>query len=58
MEAARKDIVTKRTCAGRKRGKLDLLQLIASGQVAIPVNIKHKSPHPYGINGGLKQESM
>ena len=57
MEAARSSIVTKELAQVSKEEGIaepDLMALVASGQVAIPANIRHKSLHPYGIGKGLR----
>ncbi|MCX7614741.1 MAG: phosphomethylpyrimidine synthase ThiC [Clostridiales bacterium] len=57
MEAAKKGIATKelQTVAREENISQDeLMRLVASGQVAIPANIYHKSLHPYGIGSGLR----
>jgi phosphomethylpyrimidine synthase len=57
MEAAKKGIVTKEMAQVAKEegvSEQKLLALVASGQVAIPANIRHKSLHPYGIGAGLR----
>lgn len=57
MEAARSGIVTKELAQVAKEEELaepELMALVASGQVAIPANTRHKSLHPYGIGGGLR----
>ena len=57
MEAARKGVVTKELSQVAKDEGLteqELLPLVASGRVAVPANIRHKSLHPYGIGGGLR----
>ena len=57
MEAAKKGIVTKEMAQVAKDEGIqeqELLSLVASGRVAIPANIYHKSLHPYGVGGGLR----
>jgi phosphomethylpyrimidine synthase len=57
LEAARKGIVTKELAqVTRDEGlpEQELLSLVASGQVAIPANVRHSSLHPYGIGAGLR----
>ncbi len=57
IEAAKKGIVTKELAqvAGEEGVDVqELLQLVASGQVAIPANINHAALHPYGIGKGLR----
>ena len=57
MEAARNGVATKElTQVAKDEGiaESELMALVASGQVAIPANIRHKSLHPYGIGGGLR----
>lgn len=57
MEAARNGIATKELAQVAKEegiAESDLMALVASGQVAIPANIRHKSLHPYGIGTGLR----
>jgi phosphomethylpyrimidine synthase len=57
MEAAKKGIVTKEmsiVAAKEKITEEKLRELVASGRVAIPANINHKSLSPEGIGEGLK----
>jgi len=57
MEAAKQGIITKELAQVSKDegiAEQELLLLVASGQVAIPANIGHKSLHPYGIGCGLR----
>ena len=57
MEAARKGVVTKEMAQVAKEEQIperELLPLVASGRVAIPANVRHKSLHPYGIGAGLR----
>ena len=57
MEAAKQGIVTKELANVSKDegiAEQELLLLVASGQVAIPANIGHKSLHSYGIGYGLR----
>ncbi|HEY5583905.1 MAG TPA: phosphomethylpyrimidine synthase ThiC [Ruminiclostridium sp.] len=57
MEAARKGITTKEmSVVAKKEGMAEekLRELVASGKVAIPANINHKSLSPEGIGEGLK----
>ena len=57
MEAARKGIITKELAQVGKDEEVTeqtLLPLVASGRVAVPTNIRHKSLHPHGIGGGLR----
>jgi len=57
MEAARQGVVTKELAQVAKDEKItehELLALVASGQVVIPANIRHKSLNPYGIGVGLR----
>ena len=57
MEAARQGVVTKQLAQVAKEEGIretELLELVASGQVAIPANIRHTSLHPYGVGKGLR----
>lgn len=57
MEAARNGVVTKEMAQVAKDESItesELMALVASGQVAIPANIRHKSLHPYGVGRGLR----
>lgn len=57
MEAAKKGIVTPEIKAVAEKEYMDvnkLMELVASGQVAIPANINHKSLSPNGVGTGLK----
>jgi phosphomethylpyrimidine synthase len=57
MEAARKGSVTKELAQVAREEELaqeELLPLVASGRVAVPANINHKSLHPYGIGEGMR----
>lgn len=57
MEAAKKGIVTPEMEIVSKKENVDiqeLIQLVASGQVAIPCNVNHKSISPEGIGNGMK----
>lgn len=57
MEAARNGAVTKELAQVAKDEGIaepELLALVASGQVAIPANIRHSSLHPHGIGKGLR----
>lgn len=57
MEAAKKGILTKEMNQVAKEEGLEkqaIMNLIASGQIAIPANSHHKSLHPYGIGKGLR----
>lgn len=57
MEAAKKGIVTKEMQTVAEKEKMDvnkLMSLVASGTVAIPANINHKSLSAEGIGDGLK----
>lgn len=57
MDAAKKGILTKEMSQVAKEENVpekELLELVASGQVAIPANIYHKSLHPYGIGKGMR----
>jgi phosphomethylpyrimidine synthase len=57
MEAARQGSVTAelaRVAEDEGMTERELLPLVASGRVAIPANIRHRSLHPYGIGGGLR----
>ncbi len=57
MEAAKKGIVTKEMQTVSEKENIDvnkLISLVASGTVAIPANINHKSLSAEGIGDGLK----
>lgn len=57
MEAAKKGIITKEMEIVAKKEYMEvekLRELVASGQVAIPCNINHKSISPEGIGTGLR----
>ena len=57
MEAARNGAVTKEIARVAEDEGLpaeELLPLVASGKVAIPANVNHKSLHPCGIGAGLR----
>ena len=57
MEAAKKGIVTPQLKIVAEKENMEvekLMELVASGQVAIPCNINHKSISPEGIGTGLK----
>lgn len=57
MEAARQGAVTKELAQVAKDegiAEQELLSLVASGRVAIPANVNHRSLHPYGIGAGLR----
>ncbi|MBI4858616.1 MAG: phosphomethylpyrimidine synthase ThiC [Acetobacterium woodii] len=57
MEAAKKGIITPEMEIVAKKEGIDvtkLMGLVACGQVAIPVNVKHHSLSPEGIGTGLK----
>ncbi len=57
MQAAKHKHVTKEIAQVAKEEGIteqELLLLVASGQVAIPANMNHKSLHPYGIGRGLR----
>lgn len=57
MEAARQGVVTKELAQVANEEGLSeqkLLELTASGRVAIPANKNHRSLHPYGIGEGLR----
>ncbi|WP_394925577.1 phosphomethylpyrimidine synthase ThiC [uncultured Robinsoniella sp.] len=57
MEAAKKGIVTPQieTVAAKEKVEvLKLMELVASGQVAIPANVHHTSLSPEGIGSGLR----
>ncbi len=57
MEAAKKGIITPemKTVAGKERmDEHKLMELVASGQVAIPANVRHTSLSPEGIGTGMK----
>ncbi|MGN1457076.1 MAG: phosphomethylpyrimidine synthase ThiC [Acutalibacteraceae bacterium] len=57
MEAAKKGIVTKEMQTVAEKENIDvnkLMSLVASGTVAIPANVNHKSLSAEGIGDGLK----
>jgi phosphomethylpyrimidine synthase len=57
MEAAKKGIVTKelaQVAADEGIREQELLSLAASGQVAVPANIRHKALRPHGVGRGLR----
>ncbi len=57
MEAARKGIVTPQIETVAEKEKIEvekLVELVASGQVAIPANVHHTSLSPEGIGSGLR----
>lgn len=57
MDSAKEGIVTKELAAVAKDEGIpeqELLALVASGQVAIPANIRHKSLVPHGVGKGLR----
>lgn len=57
MKAAKKGIVTNELAQVAKDEGIqeqELLALVASGQVAIPANINHKSLHAHGVGKGLR----
>lgn len=57
MEAAKKGIITKEMSVVSKKENITeekLRELVASGRVAIPANINHKSLSPEGIGEGLR----
>ncbi len=57
MEAAKAGIVTPQMEIVAQKEKMDpqrIRELVASGQVAIPANIRHTSLSPEGIGGGLR----
>lgn len=57
MDSAREGIVTKELAAVAKDEGMpeqQLLALVASGRVAIPANIRHKSLKPHGVGSGLR----
>lgn len=57
MEAARNGYVTKelaQVAADEGIEEKELMQLVASGKVAIPANIRHTALHPHGIGSGLR----
>lgn len=57
MEAAKKGIVTKEMQTVAEKENMDvnkLMSLVASGTVAIPANVNHKSLSAEGIGDGLK----
>lgn len=57
MDAARKGILTKEIEAVAKKEKMEtskLMELVASGRVAIPANKNHVSLSPEGVGEGLR----
>lgn len=57
MEAARNGFVTKeiaQVAADEGIEEKELMQLVASGRVAIPANIRHKALRSHGIGSGLR----
>ena len=57
MEAAKQGIITKEMEIVAKKEYMEpekLRELVASGQVAIPCNVRHTSISPEGIGGGLR----
>ncbi|MDD6489559.1 MAG: phosphomethylpyrimidine synthase ThiC [Clostridia bacterium] len=57
MEAAKKGIITKEMQTVAEKENMDvnkLMSLVASGTVAIPANVNHKSLSAEGIGDGLK----
>lgn len=57
MEAAKKGIITKEMTTVAQKEYMEahkLCELVASGQIAIPANINHKSLSAEGIGSGLK----
>lgn len=57
IEAAGKGIVTKQLSQVAKDEGIvvqDLLELVASGRVTIPANVRHSSLHPYGIGENMR----
>lgn len=57
MEAAKKGILTPQMQTVAKKEQMDpnkLMQLVASGQVAIPANIRHTALSAEGIGSGLR----
>lgn len=57
MEAAKKGILTKEMKTVSQKENMDeqkLMQLVASGRVAIPANIRHTSLNAEGIGEGLR----
>lgn len=57
MEAAKKGILTKEMKTVAQKEQMDetkLMELVASGRVAIPANIRHTSLSAEGIGEGLK----
>lgn len=57
MEAAKHGAVTPqmtRVAADEGAGEQDLLELVATGQVIIPANIRHRSLSPHGVGKGLR----
>lgn len=57
MEAAKKGIVTPQIEMVAEKEKIEvekLMELVASGQVAIPANVHHTSLSPEGIGSGLR----
>ena len=57
MEAAKQGIITKEMEIVAKKEYMEpekLRELVASGQVVIPCNVRHTSISPEGIGGGLR----
>lgn len=57
MEAAKKGIITPEMKTVAVKERMDehkLMELVASGQVAIPANVRHTSLSPEGIGTGMK----
>ena len=57
MDAARKGIVTPEIEKVAKKEKMEvdkLMELVASGKVAIPANKRHKSLEPEGVGSMLR----
>ena len=57
MEAAKKGIITPEMKIVAEKERMEeqkLMELVASGQVAIPANVRHTSLSPEGIGTGMK----
>ena len=57
MDAAKKGVVTgemARVAQEESLAEQELLNMVASGRVVIPANIRHKSLHPCGVGSGLR----
>ena len=61
MDAAKKGILTKEMKTVAQKEFMDetkLMELVASGRVAIPANIRHTSLSAEGIGEGLKMNKV